>query len=556
MVLSHEEVPAPRRLSTLLIALSLASLVSISPSIFHSVHATGLVYMNHATTAEDSASTVVTVQVQVAGVDPFTGWDIQVQSNQSVISPISLSIRGNALEANYSEKVFEIVSCINGVNYTTSPCNSSDGPGVVHSAAVAQQENPPTSSVYGLLFTINYTVIRSGSYSLLQILRAVIANGDNPVSVTIRDGTYGIPPGEGFSLTASPDFPQIVIGSKANVTLTVSSIGDYFGIVVLAVERADPGLLLYLNMTSTTLSPDHPSNVTMTIAANSTYQASHYTITVLATSNGLSHTITLPILTTDKPDFTISASPAILEIHATTSGNSTISLGSQSGFSGPVWLSVAKPAVPGLAASLATSDLTISPNSPAATVLDIHTPDSTLPFVYLVNITASSQSSSHTLTVFVKPPSPDFRFLLRGSEFAVQPGQSRTFTLILTSIDYFKGKVNLSASSSFEAKEAFSSPSVALDFGNSSVSTMTLTTDVNSVLGNHNVTLTALGTTFTGANVSHTIVIVVTVTQLPPSNTILGLQPLTYVGLIGAFSLVAVVAAAIRKVKGPKDRRF
>ncbi len=124
--------------------------------------------------------------------------------------------------------------------------------------------------------------------------------------------------------------------------------------------------------------------------------------------------------------------------------------------------------------------------------------------------------------------------------------------MILTSIDYFKGKVNLSASSSFEAKEAFSSPSVALDFGNSSVSTMTLTTDVNSVLGNHNVTLTALGTTFTGANVSHTIVIVVTLTQLPPSNTILGLQPLTYVGLIGAFSLVVVVAAASRKVKGPK----
>src|SRR5713226_7918535 len=173
MVLSHEEVPAPRRLSTLLIALSLASLVSISPSIFHSVHATGLVYVNHATTAEDSASTVVTVQVQVAGVDPFTGWDIQVQSNQSVINPTSLSIKGNALTVNYSEIVLEAVNCVNGVNYTISHCDSSDGPGIVHSAAIVHQGSPPTNPVYGLLFTINYTVAGSGSYSPLKIQRAI-----------------------------------------------------------------------------------------------------------------------------------------------------------------------------------------------------------------------------------------------------------------------------------------------------------------------------------------------------------------------------------------------
>src|SRR6266571_139135 len=137
MVQSHETVSASQRLSILLIALSLASLVSISPSIFHSVHAAGLVYVDRPTTAVGSASTVVTVRVQVAGVDPFNGWDIQVESNQSVISPISLSITGNGLEANYSENVLELVSCINGVNYTTSHCDSSDGPGIVHSEAVA-----------------------------------------------------------------------------------------------------------------------------------------------------------------------------------------------------------------------------------------------------------------------------------------------------------------------------------------------------------------------------------------------------------------------------------
>ncbi len=511
--------------------------------------------MNPPTTAVASVGTVVTVQVQVAGVDPFTGWDIQVQSNQSVINPTSLSIKGNALTVNYSEIVLETVNCVNGVNYTISHCGSSDGPGIVHSAAIVHQGSPPTNPVYGLLFTINYTVAGSGSYSPLKIQRAIMTNSPNLVFVTTRDGIYGIPPGQGFTLRAFPDFLSIFLGSKANVTLNVSTFGGYAGAVDLAVETPHPGLFVSFNVTSTALWPSHPSNVTMTVATDSAYEASHYTITVMATSNGLSHTATVSISTTNRPDFAISASPSTLKIHATNSGSSIIALDTQSGFSGPIRLSMTVPAIPGLTASLGARNLTISPGSPTTTILDIHTPDSAIPFVYLVNITAISQSSSHTLTVVVKPPSPDFSFLLKGAEFVVQAGHSRTFTLTMTSIDYFKGQVSLSASPLPGAEEVFRPPFVALDFGISSASTMTLATDVTSGLGNHNVTLTALGTTILGANVTHVIAMIVTITQLPLSNTILGLQPLTFFGIIGALSLVAVVAA-VRKIRKLKHRQF
>ena len=190
----------------------------------------------------------------------------------------------------------------------------------------------------------------------------------------------------------------------------------------------------------------------------------------------------------------------------------------------------------------------ISAGRPAATVLDIHTPDSTIPFVYLVNITATSQSSSHMLTIVVKPPSPDFSFLLTSAESVVQAGESGTFTLTMTSIDYFKGQLNLSASPTYWASEVFSRPEVVLDFGNSSTSTMTLTTDLNSAPGDHNVTLTALGTTILGTSVTHVIVLVVTITQLQSSKTILGLQPLTFLGIIGALCLVPIVVV-VRKVR-------
>lgn len=555
MVLPPDTVAASRRLSTLLIALSLASLVSISPSIFHSVHAAGLVYVNHPRTTADSATTVVTVQVQVAGADPFTGWDIQVQSNQSVIIPISLSIRGNALEANYSEKVLETVSCINGVNYTTSHCESSDGPGIVHSAAIAHQGSPPTSFVYGLLFTINYTVIRSGSYTPLQILRAVITNNQIPVSVTTRDGTYGIPHGQGFGLTVSPDSPRIVIGSKANVTLTVSSYGGYSGTIDFTLGTQPPGLLLSLNASSIPLSPNSPSNVTLTIATDTTYQASQYTVMVTATSNGVSHTATVSILTTDKPDFILDASPLILQIHATTSGSSLITLHTQSSFSGPIRLRVTVPDVPGLMASLGSTSLMISPGSPATTALDIHTPDSPIPFVYRVNITATSQSSTHTLTIIVIPPRPDFSFVLSGAGHVIQAGESQTFTLTMTSIDYFKGQVYLFASSRFGFEEVFSPSAIGLDFGKTLTSTMTLTSDTNSQPGNHNITITALGTSLSGASMTHVIVLIVTITQIPSSNVVLSLQPSTYLGIIGALSLVTIVLA-VREVRKLQRARF
>ena len=240
----------------------------------------------------------------------------------------------------------------------------------MHSAAVAHEGNPQTSSVYGLLFTINYTVIRSVSYSPLQILRAVITNDQSPVSLTTRDGTYGIPLGQGFSLTAYPDSPRIAIGSKANVTLDISSYGGYAGTIDLTLGTQLPVLLLSLNATSTPLSPNHPSNVTLTIATDATNEANQYTVMVTATSNGLSHTATVSILTTDKPDFILDALPLILEIHAT--------------------------------------------------------------------------------------PQPDFSFLLSGTGRIIQAGESRTFTLTMTSIDYFKGKLYLFASSRFGLEEVFS----------------------------------------------------------------------------------------------------
>jgi hypothetical protein len=125
----------------------------------------------------------------------------------------------------------------------------------------------------------------------------------------------------------------------------------------------------------------------------------------------------------------------------------------------------------------------------------------------------------------------------------------------MTSLDYFKGQLFLLATSLPGAKEVFSRPSVALEFGNSTTSTLTITTDLGLAPGNHIITLTALGTTFLGASVTHATNMTLTVTQPILQTTILGVQPLVFFGIIGILS-IAVIGAAIREVRKPKPKRF
>ena len=496
------------------------------------------------------------MQVKIAGVDPFNGWDIQIESNQTVIKATTLSIAGNVLAANYSETILPAVNCINGINYPTSHCDSSDGPGIVHSAAVGLQGTPPTGPVDGLLFTINYTVVGSGSYTPLLFLRHIVTNGPTAISVSTRNGIYGIAPVQGFKLIPSPNSTSIRIGSKANITLTISSFGGYSGTVDLTLITSQSGLLLSLNVSGISLSPSRPSHVNVNVVADPAYPQASITITVTGTSSGLQESTTVSILTLNKPDFIFGVSPSILKIHATDSGSSIVTLDTDSGFSGSIHLKMDVPPVPGLIAFLGATDFTISPGKPGATVFAVRTPPSDFAFIYKINITASSQSLTHMpLLITVKSPSPDFAFQMGGSGYVVQAGQSRSYTLTMTSVDYFKGKLFLIATSLSGIKEVFSRPFVALDFGNSSTSLMTITTDAYLAPGNHIINMTALGTTFLGGRVNHTITTTITVVPVPIARTIIGLQPLAYFGIVGALWL-GIIGAAIREIRRPKPKRL
>jgi hypothetical protein len=535
------------------LALIIVIAVATASALSGPVHATGVVLLSPTTKAVQPKGSFFSVQVKVANIDPFDRWDIQVVSDPAVINATSLSIAGNILQANYSAVPEERANCVNGAGPS---CTSSDGHGVVHSAMVfLEGQLPQQGPGNGLLFTINYTVVGSGTFGRLELQNVAFGNGETSiVYVTSQDGQYGIAPGQNFALTPSTSTVSLLQGSNSTVTLIASSIGGFSGVVTLTNTSSTIGLSIYLNSTSIALASGQQASIAVTIIAHNSTPAIEYAIMVEGTSSFLFHRSTISVVVATRPDFILAAAPSLLKIHATSSGSSTITLLTQSGFSGSVQLSLAVPPVPRLHALLDSQTVTISPDRPAETVFLVETPDSSLPFVYLINITATSQSSSHTLTIIVQSPSPDFSFLLGGVGYVVQAGQSRSVVLTMTSLDYFKGQLFLLATSLSGAKEVFSRPSVALEFGNSTTSTLTITTDLGLEPGNHMITLTALGTTFLGASVTHSINMTLTVTQAMLPTTILGIQPLAYFGVIGILSIL-VIGAAI-KIRKPKPKRI
>ena len=256
-------------------------------------------------------------------------------------------------------------------------------------------------------------------------------------------------------------------------------------------------------------------------------------------------------MTTDTPDFALKASPPTLRISPNATGNSTITLETRTGFSSSTDLRLDSPPVMGLTASLTPLIITTSSNGSIA-ALTVHAPDSAVPFLYLLNITATSSSSSQvsTLTVPVQPPSPDFTFSTQTSEVDLNAGQSITSVLTVTSINYFRGHVHLVGSTGLGTEE-FSPPNVYLDFGNSSKPIATFTIDQKIPSGRYNVTLSAIGTTDSGANVTHIIVVGVTINKPVALTAFLTPEGLAYLGLLGAFSLV-LVAASMRLTKRRK----
>src|SRR5207245_5813762 len=433
-------------------AVSLACLLVpalfLAPSSTPLAHAAGTLFFSPASQGPFAMGTMITYQVNVTGMDAFNAWDVSVETDPSVLNPVSISVAGDILGS-----VFQVANCING---SGTGCSITDGAGVAHSSAASGTGIAVGGN--GLLFTITYQVAGSGfSYLTIPSGLDILANSGSTVSHTTAEGVYGIAP-----IISKPAFLNIKVGSFGNSTITVNSINGFAGkvnvtAVVSPILSNGPSALL-TNSTpftgpkvSVVLLAGGAIDVSLNVTTTTATPLQTFTINVTETGGILQQSFFVPA---NVVDFSITASITSLSFVPGSFGTSTIGLNSLNGFEGNVTLGVAlSPLLTnGTVATLTNSSLTgtsvivaLAGGGNAVTgTLTVTTTASTPLQAYTINVTAISGILQHFLVVTVN--TVDFSITASNPSLSFAPGASVVSSVTVGSVFGFAGNVTITAS--------------------------------------------------------------------------------------------------------------
>jgi hypothetical protein len=552
-----------------LVALLLLVAVSSVPIAVRQAHASGTLYVSPPHVAQQNVGTLFKVQIKVVNIDPFNAWDIEVRTDPNILNATSFTIYPNLFSKNYSVPAmnfYESTHCINGMGASCS--NSTDGPGVVHSALVLLQAPPQTGPSSGLLLTITYQVTTNGQYSPIEILNDIIANGAtiSQVSHITVLGVYGTS-GSDFGIASSSPSVTVAEGSSANSTITLTSISSFSGTVHLTVASNVSGLTVTLNHSTVELKAGGTNSSSLTVSATLSLPAISYNGAIRLNGTSLLHlhSVSLSAGVTPPAGITVGLSPSQLLIHAGNSATSTVTVESKYGFSGLVSLranvSSRISPVSNVVASLNVLSLKLMAYGEFNATLTIAIPASHFRFSYTITVFGNGTSASNSATLDVFPPPGDVSVIVNPSPITIQAGTSVDATIHVAGQDYLWGTVNIAASMSNGAAHLGNTTLVippGLTPDNFNV-TLSIAIDRTTLPGNYVLTLTVYTLCFAPSgqanncqkgqdSLRNTQNLNITVTPAPqgsstPSSptSILGLAPPIYFGILGVFALFFLV---------------
>ena len=207
----------------------------------------------------------------------------------------------------------------------------------------------------------------------------------------INDFAGGGSTAQGFTLTVAPYQITVNPGGSGSATVTVLPYGGLSGAVTFAISGLPSGVAAAFTPVSSAAAV---GSSTMTLTVPSSVPVGSY-IGTIAVSAGLSKqtvAMTLVVVAPVTPDFTISASPSILNAIPGATVQSAIAITPVGTFAGAVSLSVTG-APSGVTASF-------SPASTAATSsLTLSVGSQVTPGIHILTIAASSGTLSHSSTI-------------------------------------------------------------------------------------------------------------------------------------------------------------
>jgi hypothetical protein len=252
------------------------------------------------------------------------------------------------------------------------------------------------------------------------------------------------------------------------------------------------------------------------------------------TGNPLGPTTANTTVTFNVADFQISASPPSVSVPQGGNGNSIITFTSQSGFNSNINITSTSASGNIIGFLNRTSvSVTVAKVSNSSTLYFI-AQTGTPPGSYNIIVTGSVGLLTHTFTVTINVPVPNFGVSATPTSVSVKTGTNGTSVITLISLNGFTGTIGLQAKAppSVGIATIFSSASVSITSTSGPVaSTLTISTTTTTPAGSYIITVNATTTT-----IYHLVNITLTVISPLPS-----IQ-------VGAASLSTVSAAAGNRV--------
>ena len=193
-------------------------------------------------------------------------------------------------------------------------------------------------------------------------------------------------------------------------------------------------------------------------------------------------------LTPTTPDFGLVVAPPNVPVTQGSLASATATVSSASGFSSPVTLSAT--GVPaGLTIGFGANPVTPPPGASATSEVSVAAASSTVPGTYVIAITGTSSSTTHstTLTVVVTATVvPDFSIASSATSISITQGSSGAATITLGSLNAFNSAVTLSGSwvGTAPSDASFTLPSpVTPSSGGTATSTLTITAGLGASAG-------------------------------------------------------------------------
>lgn len=351
------------------------------------------------------------------------GWQTYVLSppqsnvppaNAAYTSEVLAGAQALGLSASYITLLQNVLagttSTVLSASFTNNPSSAQTGQQVSFFATATGGNSPYTfnwsfgdgSTATGQTATDIYTA--AGSYTVTL----TVTDNSSPPQTTTSQQTLTItsppspppipPPQTGtFTMHTSRAQFQIVQGSSASTTITLTSVNGFGGVLNIRATASSAQIITNLTPSSLTLTSGGMASSDLRISMGSSTSVGSYTVTVDATNGTLSQTSSISITVTIPPqvDFNATLVQSRLEFGQGSDGSTLVNVFGTGGYSGTVHLQVDK-LPPGLSAYFDPSNVTISPGTSATSELKISSNSTLAPGTYVVLVTVQGPGYGST----------------------------------------------------------------------------------------------------------------------------------------------------------------